>query len=121
MFLPDGIMPSWVCKEMPIARPKVKPDAYDTLYHTEMQFFVIFLLSYTFQLYLYRNVIKSLKLQKQFRDVLLFPHRYTKSLEWQMNTYITLYLICQFYDLPIQWQINLRCQKYGHMGKQLSD
>ena len=34
---------------------------------------------------------------------------------------LTLYLICQFYALPIEQQIKIGCQKYGQMGIQLSD
>ena len=34
---------------------------------------------------------------------------------------LTLYLICQFWALPIQQQIKIKCQKCGQMGKQLSD
>ena len=32
---------------------------------------------------------------------------------------LTLYLICQFWALPIQQQIKILCQKYGQMGIQL--
>ena len=35
--------------------------------------------------------------------------------------WLTLYLICQFWDLRIQQQIKILCQKYGQMGIQLSD
>ena len=34
---------------------------------------------------------------------------------------LTLYLIYQFWALPIQQQIKIRYQKYGQIGIQLSD
>ena len=34
---------------------------------------------------------------------------------------LTLYLICQFWAVPVQQQIKIRCQKYGQIGIQLSD
>ena len=34
---------------------------------------------------------------------------------------LTLYFTCQFWALPIQRQINIRCQKYRPVGIQLSD
>ena len=34
---------------------------------------------------------------------------------------LSLYLICQFWALPIQQQVTIWCQKYGQMGIQLSD
>ena len=33
---------------------------------------------------------------------------------------LTLYLICQFWTVPIQQQIKIWCQKYGQMGAHLS-
>ena len=64
-----------------------------------------------------------------FLHIFLYAHRWLSYCHVRLLypagiseiTWLTLYLMCKFWDLQIQQPINKWCQKHGQMGIQLSD